>query len=216
MIHKEAKQTLLIAILIYFLVRIVLTLTLPSLNLAWMILFLGIFIFLLSFFRNPKRVVPVLSEDIVYAPADGKVVVVEKTNEIGYLQKDAIQVSIFMSPLNVHVNRNPISGLVMHAEHHDGKFLPAWDPKSSTENERTTIVYSFKHGTIVMRQVAGALAKRIMHYVKTGDTVKQGEDMGFIKFGSRVDLYLPLDAEIKVKIGDVVKGNLTPIATWQK
>lgn len=216
MIHREAKQTLLIAILVYFIVAILLRYTLPSLGLFWNILFIGIYVFLLSFFRNPARPIAVYSDDILYAPADGKVVVIEKTREVGYLNAEVMQVSIFMSPLNVHVNRHPVSGKILHAEHHNGKFLPAWDPKSSIENERTTMVYQFAHGILVLRQVAGALAKRIEHYVKTGDTAKQGEELGFIKFGSRVDLYLPLDAQIKVKIGDMVQGNITTIATWQK
>jgi phosphatidylserine decarboxylase len=139
-------------------------------------------------------------------------VVIEETYEVGYLKTNTKQVSIFMSPLNVHVNRHPVNGLVEHSEHHIGKFLPAWDPKSSIENERTTVVYNVKNSKIVMRQVAGALAKRIINYAKNGEKAVQGAEMGFIKFGSRVDLYLPLDSEILVNIGENVKGNRSLIA----
>jgi phosphatidylserine decarboxylase len=215
MIHREGNKTLLISFLalafLCMLTRIFLPIALPYIS----ILALGLFLFLVSFFRNPSRPIPQVSADLLYAPADGKVVVIEETVETEFLSTKCKQVSIFMSPLNVHVNRNPIDGEVVQSIHHEGKFLPAWDPKSSTENERTTVVYKTTHGLILMRQVAGALAKRIVCYSKKGDQAKQGEEMGFIKFGSRVDLYLPLDADIKVKIGDVVSGNTTVIAQWK-
>ena len=212
MIHKEGYPTLTISALVLGLLYLFISRFAPGISIYAGILFVGLFIFLLSFFRNPDRKISVLEEDIVFAPCDGKVVVIEEANEPEYLNERVRQVSIFMSPLNVHVNRNPVSGKVLMAKYHPGKFLPAWEPKASTENERTTIVYQHNKATILMRQIAGALAKRIVFYLKDGEAVTQGEDMGFIKFGSRVDLYLPLDAEILVKHNEVVKGNITKIA----
>ena len=148
------------------------------------------------------------------APADGKVVVIEEVEETEYFKDKRIQVSIFMSPFNVHINRNPISGIVKYAKYHAGLYLVAWHPKSSTENERTTVVYEKANGMqILMRQIAGALARRIVYYVKEGDSVVQGNEMGFIKFGSRVDLFLPIGTKIDVKLNDVVKGGKSTIAT---
>lgn len=171
-------------------------------------------ILILQFFRNPKRVTPVNSNQVI-APADGKIVVLEETVEHEYFKDKRIQVSIFMSPFNVHVNRYPISGEVKFTKYHPGKFLVAWHPKSSTENERTTIVVeSEKTGPILLRQIAGAVAKRIVLYAKKGEQCSQGHDMGFIKFGSRVDLFLPLDAKINIKINDTVKGGQTIIASF--
>ncbi|MFL2563877.1 MAG: phosphatidylserine decarboxylase family protein [Flavobacteriales bacterium] len=171
-------------------------------------------ILILQFFRNPKRVTPVNSNQVI-APADGKIVVLEETLEHEYFKDKRIQVSIFMSPFNVHVNRYPISGEVKFTKYHPGKFLVAWHPKSSTENERTTIVVeSEKTGPILLRQIAGAVAKRIVLYAKIGEQCSQGHDMGFIKFGSRVDLFLPLDAKINIKINDTVKGAQTIIASF--
>lgn len=214
MIHREGYTTLILSLIVLSILTLLTKYFAPSIYVFTFIVCLGLFAFLVSFFRNPSRPIPLHDANLLYAPADGKVVVIEKTHEGQYLNADCIQLSIFMSPLNVHVNRHPIDGEVMHSEHHDGKFLPAWDPKSSVENERTTIAYKTKHGMIVMRQVAGALAKRIINYATKGDKAIQGEEMGFIKFGSRVDLYLPLDAEICVKIDDVVKGNTTVIAKF--
>ena len=171
-------------------------------------------IIILQFFRNPKRVTPVNSNQVI-APADGKIVVLEETVEHEYFKDKRIQVSIFMSPFNVHVNRYPISGEVKFTKYHPGKFLVAWHPKSSTENERTTIVIeSEKTGPVLLRQIAGAVAKRIILYAKKGQKCSQGHDMGFIKFGSRVDLFLPLDAKINIKINDAVKGGQTIIASF--
>ena len=171
-------------------------------------------ILVLQFFRNPKRITPVNSNQVI-APADGKIVVLEETVEHEYFKDKRIQVSIFMSPFNVHVNRYPISGEVKFTKYHPGKFLVAWHPKSSTENERTTIVVeSEKTGPILLRQIAGAVAKRIVLYAKKGEQCSQGHDMGFIKFGSRVDLFLPLDAKINIKINDTVKGAQTIIASF--
>ena len=170
-------------------------------------------ILVLQFFRNPKRNTILNSQNII-APCDGKVVVIEEVTEHEYFKDKRIQVSIFMSPLNVHVNRYPISGAVKYAKYHPGKFLVAWHPKSSIENERTTVVVKNETtGAILFRQIAGAVARRIVMYSKTNDKAVQGEDMGFIKFGSRVDLFLPLDAKINVAIDDVVKGGISVIAS---
>ena len=169
-------------------------------------------LFLVSFFRNPKRIIDQYADDIVYCPADGKIVVIENTNESEVLKDERIQVSIFMSPLNVHVNRNPISGKVTFFKYHPGAFYKAWNPKASTENERTTIMIENPKGKVLFRQIAGALARRIVWYVSQGDEVKQGEDMGFIKLGSRVDVFLPKDAKLEVEMGQMVSGNETVLA----
>lgn len=170
------------------------------------------FLIILQFFRHPSRTTP-LNPKHVIAPADGKVVVIERTVETEYFKDERIQVSIFMSPVNVHVNRNPIGGVVKYFQYHAGKYLVAWHPKSSTENERTTYVIENENGTpVLLRQIAGALAKRIIWYVKPGDRVAQGQEFGFIKFGSRVDVFLPLDTEIKVQLGDRPRGGETVIA----
>ena len=173
-------------------------------------------ILILQFFRNPKRIMSIDSNQVI-APADGKIVVLEKTVEHEYFKDKRIQVSIFMSPFNVHVNRYPISGEVKYTKYHPGKFLVAWHPKSSTENERTTIVVENEiTGPILLRQIAGAVAKRIVLYAKKGQKCLQGQDMGFIKFGSRVDLFLPLDSKINIKLNDIVKGGQTIIASFEK
>lgn len=169
-------------------------------------------VLIVQFFRNPRRVIAQIDNALVYAPADGKVVVIEEAEESEYFQDKRLQVSIFMSPLNVHVNRNPVSGLVKYTKYHPGKYLVAWHPKSSTENERTTVVYDTGKTEILVRQIAGAVARRIINYLKVGEEVKQGGEMGFIRFGSRVDLFLPLDSEVQVKIGQTVKGNVDIIA----
>ncbi|HOK97801.1 MAG TPA: phosphatidylserine decarboxylase family protein [Bacteroidales bacterium] len=167
----------------------------------------------LYFFRNPRREIVEPSENIVYAPADGKVVVVEEVIDTEYFNEPRIQVSIFMSPLNVHVNRVPISGEVKYFKYHDGQYLVAWHPKSSAHNERTTVVIKTLQGIeILIRQIAGAVARRVVCYAEVGKNMKQGEDLGFIKFGSRVDILLPLNAEIKVNIGDKALGNKSIIA----
>lgn len=170
------------------------------------------FLIVLQFFRDPTRMVPEEADHLVYAPADGKVVVIEEAYEPEYFKAKRLQISIFMSPVNVHVNRNPVSGLVKYNKYHPGKYLVAWHPKSSTENERTTVVIDTGETEILMRQIAGALAKRIKNYLEVGQQVVQGEDFGFIKFGSRVDVFLPLGTQLKVEIGQKVKGNKTVIA----
>jgi phosphatidylserine decarboxylase len=170
------------------------------------------YLIILQFFRNPIITLP--NEDgIVFAPADGKVVVIEETMEDEYLKEKRIQVSIFMSPINVHVNRSPIKGVVEYFKYHPGKYLVAWHPKSSTENERTTMVLKTPNGTkILVRQIAGALARRIKWYVSAGSELAQGGEFGFIKFGSRVDMFLPLGTEILVSLDQKTKGARTPIA----
>lgn len=170
------------------------------------------FILIVRFFRNPQVNCP-QKEGVVYAPAEGKVVVIEKTFEAEYLKEDRIQISVFMSPLNVHVNRSPIKGTIEFFKYHKGKFLVAWHPKSSTDNERTTVCVKPENGSnILMRQIAGAVARRIAFYPEIGDSVEQGSSVGFIRFGSRVDVFLPLDADIKVKIGDKTLGGITELA----
>lgn len=162
---------------------------------------------ILQFFRDPKRQFTT-GDNLIIAPADGKVVVIEETTEHEYFKDKRLQVSIFMSPINVHINRYPISGVVSFFKYHPGKFLAAWEPKSSTDNERTTVVVKHNKGTeILFRQIAGALARRIVWYCKEGDKAEQCGQMGFIKFGSRVDLFLPVGTKLNVKIGDVVKGS---------
>ncbi len=172
------------------------------------LLFLSVF----QFFRNPNREILVAGNDVVLAPADGKIVCIEEVEEKEYFGDRRIQVSIFMSPTNVHVNRNPISGKVNYFRYHPGRYLVAWHPKSSEENERTTVVIDTGEVEILCRQIAGAMAKRIVNYLREGQWVEQGTDMGFIKFGSRVDLFLPLSAKIEVQVGQKVKGNQTVIA----
>lgn len=171
-----------------------------------------LFLLVLQFFRNPSREITLTDDNIVYAPADGKIVTIEEVVENEYFKTKKLQVSIFMSPVNVHVNRHPVSGTVNYFRYHPGKYLVAWHPKSSTENERTTTVINNNGEEILLRQIAGFLAKRIVNYVEVGQEVEQGKDMGFIKFGSRVDLYLPLDTKIEVEIGQKVKGNKTILA----
>jgi len=173
---------------------------------------ISFWLFILSFFRIPSRV-HTIQEGAVVAPADGEVVVIEEVQADEYFSDRRIQVSIFMSPLNVHVNRNPVSGEVVYSQYHPGKYLVAWHPKSSTENERHSVVYRTQGKEILVKQIAGALAKRIVNYLKPGQEVKQTEEMGFIKFGSRVDLLLPLDAKILVKLGDKPQGGVTVLAT---
>ena len=180
-----------------------LLLTLGALVMAYLII---------QFFRVPARMCVYTDADIM-CPADGKVVVIEEVEETEYFNDKRIQVSIFMSPLNVHANYNPISGIVKYVKYHPGLFLVAWHPKSSTDNERTTMVVQHSSGKeVLFRQIAGAVARRICYYLQPGQNVKTGEEFGFIKFGSRIDVFLPLDCKINVKIGDVVKAKLTKLA----
>lgn len=214
-IHKEGKKLLFWMLMILAGINIALHQIIPNQDtLLNVILIASIIIFLLvlQFFRNP---VFKSGSDVqmVYAPADGKVVVIEEAMEEEYLHEKRKQISIFMSPINVHVNRSPIAGTVEYFKYHPGKYLVAWHPKSSYENERTTMVVSQDNGVkLLVRQIAGAVARRIKWYVKEGDALEQGGEFGFIKFGSRVDVFLPLDAEVLVNINDVTKGGRTAIA----
>lgn len=215
-LHKEGTASILLALLFGTIVNFCTYYFAP--NSTWLHCFgialsAFVLIVILQFFRKPLfEITP--NDSILLAPADGKVVVIEEVEETEYFKDKRIQISIFMSPINVHINRNPISGIVKYAKYHAGLYLVAWHPKSSTENERTTVVYEKANGMqILMRQIAGALARRIVYYVKEGDTVIQGNEMGFIKFGSRVDLFLPIGTKIDVKLNDVVKGGKSTIAT---
>ena len=214
MFHKEGHKILIIS----FLLLIVLSLVVDRfVSLSWLrlILLIGfavLFILVAQFFRNPKRQ-SVLNDNQVLAPVDGKVVVIEEVEETEYFKDKRLQVSIFMSPVNVHVTRYPIGGTVLFSKYHPGKYLVAWHPKASEENERTTVVVdNSTYGKVLYRQIAGALAKRIVNYAKVDDQAVQGTDAGFIKFGSRVDLFLPLDTTIKVGLHERVKGGITVIA----
>ena len=179
---------------------------------AIQIVILAFLFIVLQFFRNPKRATN-LNENTIIAPVDGKVVVIEEVEEPEYFKDKRLQVSIFMSPINVHVTRYAMGGVVKYSKYHPGKYLVAWHPKASTENERTTIVLDNKiFGEVLYRQIAGALAKRIVNYAEEGTEVIQGADAGFIKFGSRVDLYLPIGTELTIKLGDVVKGGTQVVA----
>ncbi|MCC6727670.1 MAG: phosphatidylserine decarboxylase family protein [Saprospiraceae bacterium] len=211
-IHKEGHKILISFLFILLAVNFIVYWFLPAHLLAANIISGILFLLVLQFFRNPSREIVVADDNIIYAPADGKIVVIEEAHEGEYFNDKRLQVSIFMSPTNVHVNRNPVSGTVNYFRYHPGKYLVAWHPKSSTENERTTLVIDNGEDEVLLRQIAGAMAKRIGAYVNEGDQVHQGKDFGFIKFGSRVDLFLPLDAKIEVQMGQKVRGNKTVIA----
>ena len=213
--HKEGWPSLLIVVLFSAILIFIAQHFFPEHPIAhWFAYLLSAFltIVIVQFFRHPTRVHTKGEINLIIAPADGKVVVIEETMELEYFKDKRLQVSIFMSPINVHVNRYPIAGVVSFFKYHPGKFLAAWEPKSSTDNERTTVVVKHKNGTeILFRQIAGALARRIVWYTKEGDIAEQCGEMGFIKFGSRVDLFLPLGTKLDVKIGDVVKGSQSVI-----
>jgi phosphatidylserine decarboxylase len=214
-IHKEGYTSLALSILFIFVLNALIQFYYPEAHtLKWIIYIFSALFFLviLQFFRSPFLDVSP-DETTVLCPADGKVVVIEETEETEYLKDKRIQLSVFMSPINVHVNRNPIAGVVSYFKYHKGKYLVAWHPKSSTENERTTVVVQNSEGvSVLFRQIAGAMARRIVWYVKEGDIVEQGQQFGFIKFGSRVDVFLPLGSNVLVNIGDVVKGGRTILA----
>jgi len=214
-IHKEGYTPLALSVLFIFVLNALLSFYFPqSHTLHWVIyIFSGLFLLvILQFFRSPFLAIST-DETTVLCPADGKVVVIEETEETEYFKDRRIQLSVFMSPVNVHVNRNPIAGVISYFKYHKGKYLVAWHPKSSTENERTTIVTQNSEGvSVLFRQIAGALARRIVWYVKEGDVVEQGQQFGFIKFGSRVDVFLPLGTKLLVNIGDLVKGGRTILA----
>lgn len=215
MFHKEGQKIILYTFFVTVSVIVLAHFYLDNevLRLVVQLLALLILVSILQFFRNPTRKIAKNFNDIL-APVDGKVVAIEEVEEKEYFKDKRIQLSIFMSPINVHVTRYPASGLVKYSKYHPGKYLVAWHPKSSEENERTTIVIRTpKFGDILFRQIAGALARRIVNYAEEGESVQQGEDSGFIKFGSRVDLFLPLDCAITVKLDQKVIGAKTCIAT---
>ena len=214
-IHREGRTLLFVSLLVLFAINWAVGYYFPESS-ALQNIVIGVslifYLIILQFFRLPIFTVQ-KNENQVIAPADGKVVVIEETEETEYLKSKRRQISIFMSPVNVHVNRMPVSGVVSFFKYHPGKYLVAWHPKSSTENERTTVVAKMKNGTeILFRQIAGAMARRIKWYVKEGQALEQGDEFGFIKFGSRVDIFLPLNAKVNVKIGDKTTGGKTVIA----
>ncbi|MCF8459219.1 MAG: phosphatidylserine decarboxylase family protein [Flavobacteriales bacterium] len=215
-IHKEGYRMLTLLAIAVIIITFGIIRFFPELKWLHMLVGVGggiIFLIFLQFFRSPKRNLVISSRSIV-CPADGKVVAIEEVEEPEYFNGEKrIQVSVFMSPLNVHLNRYPISGRIAYSKYHPGKFLVAWHPKSSTENERNTVVVETEFGvSVLIRQIAGFVARRIVWYCHEDDVVKQGDELGFIKFGSRVDLFLPLDAKIKVEIDEKVQGGISILA----
>lgn len=216
-IHKEGYKTIGIVALIFGVINVV-SFNFFSANTPWLailifVITLAFLIFIISFFRIPNRKLT-LNNNAIICPADGKVVVIEETYDEEFFKEKVLQVSIFMSPLNVHVNRNPVSGEVIYNQYHKGKYLVAWHPKSSTENERWSVVVQHPKGKILYKQIAGALAKRICNYTTVGQQVQQTQEYGFIKFGSRVDVLMPLGTKVNVQLNQVVKGGVTVLATW--
>ncbi len=215
-IHREGYKSIAIGTLIFgainFAVLYFFSASVPAL--CWLIFLATLFLllFLISFFRIPVRKLTT-GNSLVVSPADGKVVVIEEIIDVEYFKTKRLQVSVFMSPANVHVNRNPISGEVVYNQYHKGKYLVAWNPKSSTENERHSVVIKKEGTEVLVKQIAGALAKRIVNYLQVGQKVEQTDEMGFIKFGSRVDLLLPVGTKINVELNQVVQGGVTVIAT---
>lgn len=214
-IHREGRTILFILLVLFFALNAGVFYLYPQSALvqnSFILVSIIFYLLILQFFRNPIFEITTNTKHVL-APADGKVVVIEETEEPEHLKGKRKQVSIFMSPVNVHVNRMPVGGKISYFKYHPGKYLVAWHPKSSVENERTTIAVQMPNGVeILFRQIAGALARRIKWYVKEGDTLEQGQEFGFIKFGSRVDIFLPLDAKVVVKVGDITKGGRTIIA----
>ena len=215
-IHKEGYKSIGVAALIFGLINITSFIFIsdnyPAIASIVFIASTILFLFIVSFFRIPYRSLT-KGENEVICPADGKVVVIEEITEEEYFKDKRLQVSIFMSPANVHVNRNPVSGEVIYNKYHKGKYLVAWHPKSSTENERHSVVIKNDKAEVLVKQIAGALAKRIINYLSVGQEVHQGSEMGFIKFGSRVDVILPVGTKVNVKLNQVVKGGVTVLAT---
>jgi len=215
-IHKEGYKTIIVVAVVlgiintsfFYYLSDIMPLT------TWLIIFASVilFLFIVSFFRSPNRELTISHPQII-CPADGKVVVIEEIFETEFFNEKRLQVSIFMSPANVHINRVPMSGEVLYSQYHKGKYLVAWNPKSSTENERHSVVIKNTAATILVKQIAGALAKRIVNYLKVGERVSQGNEMGFIKFGSRVDVLLPINSTVDVKLNQMVKGGVTVLAT---
>jgi phosphatidylserine decarboxylase len=216
-IHKEGFKTILLTAILFGVLNLA-SFFLLSYNYPWLSWFIFLitivlWLFIISFFRVPRRTL-VSGETSVIAPADGKVVVIEEAYDSEYFKETRLQISIFMSPANVHQNRNPTSGEVVYNQYHKGKYLVAWHPKSSTENERHSVVIKNTYGEVLVKQIAGAVARRIVNYLKVGQKVEQGAEMGFIKFGSRVDILLPVGTKVEVQLNQVVKGGVTVIATF--
>jgi phosphatidylserine decarboxylase len=215
-IHREGKIILRTSLGLLLLLNLFIILMI-GVDKLYVILPIGgisvlLYIWILYFFRDPIRLISA-QKDVILSPADGKVVAIKQVYEDEYFQADRIQVSIFMSPFNVHVNRSPISGVLQYYKYHPGKYLVAFHPKSSTKNERTTAVVKRNDGVeILFRQIAGFMARRIKFYPKVGDAIQQGDEVGFIKFGSRLDLFLPLDTDIQVIVGENVQGGISVIA----
>lgn len=216
-IHKEGYKTIAICTILFLALNLVsfyfISFYQPWLSWLIFVVSLALLLFIISFFRVPFRMATVDSNCIV-CPADGKVVVIEEITDEEYFHDRRMQVSVFMSPANVHRNVNAISGEVIYNQYHKGKYLVAWNPKSSTENERHSVVIKNEKGEILVKQIAGALAKRIINYLSVGQQVKQSEEMGFIKFGSRVDVLLPPGATLKVNLNQAVQGGVTVLAEW--
>ena len=216
-IHKEGTATISLTALIVGILNIVnFSYLYPITALsAWAVftILVGLFLFIVSFFRIPNRKLTI-NDSAIIAPADGKVVVIEEVEPDEFYKEKRIQLSVFMSPANVHVNRMPIAGNIIYNKYHPGKFLVAWHPKSSTDNERWSVVVENEKGSILLKQIAGALARRICNYAPVGTTYQQCAEYGFIKFGSRVDLLLPIGTKIHTKIGNTVKGGVTILASW--
>jgi phosphatidylserine decarboxylase len=218
MFHKEGHRIILITILLLVAINVISYFSIDTywIKFAILVLSILILILILQFFRNPKRLTQHNDLNVV-SPVDGKVVVIEEVHENEYFKGKRLQISIFMSPVNVHVTRHPIGGVVKFSKYHPGKFLVAWHPKSSEENERTTVVVENDvAGKVLYRQIAGALAKRIVNYAEEGQEVLQGSESGFIKFGSRVDVFLPIGTKLNVKLNDMVKGGVSVIANLEK
>ena len=214
MFHKEAYQIIMLTFVITVAIAILAEykIDFQLLRIGIQIIVVFMLLLVLQFFRNPKRITP-RNKNLLIAPVDGKVVIIEEVYEKEYFKDMRLQISIFMSPLNVHVTRYPMGGKVQFSKYHPGKYLVAWHPKSSELNERTTIVLKNDvFGEIIYRQIAGAVARRIVNYAKEGMEVEQGDDAGFIKFGSRVDLFLPLGTPLSIKLNDIVKGGVQSIA----
>lgn len=216
-VHREGYQTIALCGLFFVVLNLVMFYFLPYslIWLSWAIFVLSFlfFLFIISFFRVPNRVLT-LDDNKIIAPADGKVVVIEETVDQEYFKDKRLQISIFMSPANVHQNLSPVNGEVLYSQYHKGKYLLAWDPKSSTENERHSVVIQAAQSPILVKQIAGAVARRIVNYLKAGQKVQQGGELGFIKFGSRVDVLLPVGTNVHVQLNQVVKGGITVLASW--
>ena len=215
-IHREGYKSIALASIIFIglnlLVFWLIGASLLWLCIAFFVITLSFVLFVVSFFRIPARSLTISNGQII-SPADGKVVVIEEAFDDEYFKKKMLQVSVFMSPLNVHVNRNPMEGEIVYNQYHKGKYLVAWNPKSSTENERHSVVIKNGNTEILVKQIAGAVARRIVNYLQVGDKVKQTEEYGFIKFGSRVDLLLPIGTKINVGLNEAVQGGVTVLAT---